>query len=265
MANRRNQYVHATIENIIEHSETMRSFVLDELFYSKPGQFAMVWLPGIDEKPISLSRQNTITVKQVGPWTKKLFEKSEGQYLDIRGPYGNGFPSPQMRPYTLIGGGCGIAPLFYFFANSEICPQSFVLAGKSKKDLIFLDDLEDMIKEQIGLKTEIITATEDGSHGVKGLATDAEIPKWGGNYYLCGPEIMMKKVAEKLVNIGAQPEDIFLSIERYMKCAVGVCGNCSFSGYRVCADGPVFRYDKIKDLPHFNRYHRTKTGELMQK
>jgi dihydroorotate dehydrogenase electron transfer subunit len=143
---------------------------------------------------------------------------------------------------------------------------SFVLAGKSKSDLIFLDDILNMTEKQKGYaKSQIILATEDGSYGKKGLATDVDIPKPGGNYYLCGPEIMMQKVAEKIVREGVSQDKIYLSMERYMKCAVGICGNCSFSGYRVCADGPVFRYDLIKDLPHFSRAHRTRTGELIQK
>jgi len=259
----RNQYEHTRIEDIIEHNENMRSFVFDDLFKSKPGQFAMVWLPGIDEKPISLSGKTRISVKKVGPFTEKLFEKSKGDYLDIRGPYGNGFT--EMGYSTLIGGGCGIAPLAYFFSESKLPFLSFVLAGKTRNELIFLDDLIANEQLKAGNNNCIFTVTEDGSEGKKGLVTDIEIPKAAGNYYICGPEIMMAKVAEKLVSQGADPSKIYLSMERYMKCAMGICGNCSFDGYRVCADGPVFRYDQVKDLPHFNKLHRTRTGELIEK
>ena len=76
---------HVKLEKIIEHSEDIRSFILDANFQSQPGQFTMVWLPGVDEKPISLSAPNMITVKKVGSFTEKLFEKKQGNYLDIRG------------------------------------------------------------------------------------------------------------------------------------------------------------------------------------
>ena len=262
----RNQYYHAHIEEIIEHSEDIRSFVLDIDFEFKPGQFAMVWLPGVDEKPFSLSGRSRITVKKVGPFTERLFEKKK-DYLDIRGPYGNGFPI-DIASNTAIGGGMGIAPLIPLLGFGFPGPNitNFVLAGKNKKDLIFLEDIIKTFEEFSALNPEnIIGVTEDGSYGKKGLVTDVDIPKSERNYYICGPEIMMKKVAEKLVNKGVRSDNIYLSLERYMKCVVGICGNCSFSGYSVCTDGPVFRYDKIRDLPHFNKFNRTRTGELVRK
>jgi dihydroorotate dehydrogenase electron transfer subunit len=216
-----------------------------------------------------LSTENTITVRKVGPFTEKLFEKKKGDQIDIRGPYGNGFPDYHEEAIiNLIGGGCGIAPLFYFLTDSTWHIDSFVMAGKTKSDLIFLNNIEKMMRgrfDQTYLEKTLIPVTEDGSYGQKGLATDIEIPKSDWPYYICGPEVMMAKTAEKLVSQGANPEKIYLSMERYMKCAVGICGNCSFDGYRICADGPVFRYDKVKDLPHFNKLHRTRTGELIEK
>jgi dihydroorotate dehydrogenase electron transfer subunit len=254
-----NQYHHTKIESIIEHSDNVRSFIFDEHLKSKPGQFAMVWLPGVDEKPISLSAPNRITVKKIGPFTEKLFEKAAGSYLDIRGPYGNGFPDVVLN--TAIGGGVGIAPLAHFLGQNYPSVNRFVIAGKTESDLIFLDDLI----QKYGTDN-VTAATEDGSYGEKGLITDIDIPKSDHNYFICGPEIMMKKVAEKLVGDGAAPSRIYLSLERYMKCGGGVCRSCSVSGLSVCSDGPVFRYDKIKDLPHFKEgYHRTRTGELKKK
>jgi len=249
----RNQYRHLRIEKIIEHNERTRSFVLNGNITSNPGQFVMVWLSGIDEKPISLSSVDRITVRNVGPFTAALFEKRKGDYIDIRGPYGNGFNVTGKN--TLIGGGCGIAPLMYLVEKNAA--SGMVLAGRTKSDLIFLDE----IIERIGANN-VIGVTEDGSYGIKGLATDASIPRAEHHYYMCGPEIMMKKIGEKLSNEGVDPSFIYLSMERYMKCAIKECGNCSFSGYSVCSDGPVFRYDMVKDLPHFNEKHRTRTGEL---
>lgn len=273
---KRNQYVHTCIEDIIEHKDDVRSFILvDPFSNSYAGQFAMVWLPGVNEKPISFSAPHMITVRKVGPWSEKLFEKKKGQYLDIRGPYGNGFPL--IGSSTLIGGGCGIPPLFYMFANSKIRGLSFVLAGKTKEELLFLDRIVRKAEESKHYPGgKVIAVTDDGSYGEKGVAAEADIPRSHGNYLLCGPEIMMKTVAERLVNKGVRSSDgegekwekidasrIYLSMERYMKCGVGICGNCSFSGERVCADGPVFRYDQISSLPHFNEFGRSRTGEIV--
>jgi dihydroorotate dehydrogenase electron transfer subunit len=270
MIGRRNQYHHVRLEKIIEYGQDFRTFRFNHLpFRSSPGQFVMVWLPGVDEKPFSLSTSETITVKKVGPFTEKLFEKKKGDYLDVRGPYGNGFPEVhECNIINLIGGGCGIAPLFYFMTDSTWHINRFVMAGKTKSDLIFLSGIERMLGDRFDqsyLDKTLIPVTEDGSYGEKGLATDVDIPKSDYPYYICGPEIMMAKVAEKLVEQGVKPSKIYLSMERYMKCAMGICGECSFDGYRVCADGPVFTYDKVKDLPHFNRMHRTRTGELVEK
>jgi len=256
----RNQFVHSKIEDIIEHKEDVRSFVLEDLFDSEPGQFAMVWLPGVDEKPISLSAKNRITIRKVGPATEKMFEKKKGDYLDIRGPYGNGFP--QFGFSTLIGGGCGIPPLAYLFSKRSVPGLSFVLAGKNKEELLFLDEIIDIAdNDRHHRNNNIVAITDDGSYGDKGYAVDADIPE-GSKYSICGPETMMKSVADKLVEEGVAAENIYLIMERYMKCAVGICGNCSFDGYRVCSDGPVFRYDTVKDLPHFNDFGRTRTGEI---
>jgi len=261
-------YFHSEIQKIIEHSENTRSFILDTSLNFNPGQFVMAWIPGFDEKPFSLSGKNMITVKKIGPFTEELFKKSKG-YLDIRGPYGNGFPN--IGGNTAIGGGSGIASLISLLALDETdCDTSltgFVLAGKTKSDLIFLEEISKTFEESCITdysSENIIAVTEDGSYGIKGLLTDAEIPIAKNNYYICGPEIMMKNTAEKLVKEGIDSKKIYLSIERYMKCGIGLCGNCSFSGYRVCTDGPVFNYSKIKDLPHFNKQKRIRTGELIK-
>ena len=126
---------------------------------------------------------------------------------------------------------------------------------RSKTDVLFLNDFINLAKKN---NIELNIFTEDGSFGKKGMIIDTD-EKFSDkyNYAVCGPERMIKAVADK-INIPAQT---YVSIERYMKCAVGLCGNCSFSGYRVCVDGPVFSYDAVKDLPHFCSKKRTRTGD----
>lgn len=244
---------HVRIEQIIEHSANERTFVFDKSFGIKAGQFAMVWLPGIDEKPFSYSGKNSITVKKLGPFTEQLFKKKEGDYIDIRGPYGNSFPEKSQT--TAIAGGCGIAPLRQLILDGYV--KNLVMACKTRDSLLFLDEFEELYKK--GTIKNLITLTEDGSFGKKGIATDVAIPE-AELYVLCGPERMMQAVAEKI----NAPEKIYLSLERYMKCAVGLCGTCSFSGYRVCVDGPVFSYEQIQDMPHFAKLKRIKSGELVK-
>jgi len=248
-------YNHVKIERIEEHSEDIRSFVFNPVFNnSKPGQFVMVWLPGIDEKPFSLSDKGRITVRRIGEFTEELFKKNDG-YLDIRGPYGNCFPN-DVRDNVAIGGGCGVAPLMSLMNVPFV--SDFVLAGKTEDELIFLNDIERKLGENI------VCVTEDGSCGLEGVVTDVKIPRTENNYYVCGPEKMMKAIGEKLVKEGVEEDKIYLMIERYMKCAVGLCGNCSFDGYRVCVDGPVFRYDVVRDLSHFGELRRNRTGKLVE-
>jgi dihydroorotate dehydrogenase electron transfer subunit len=270
------QYYRTRIRDITRHGPNIQTFTLDlQLEGSKPGQFIMVPLDGldtkegVDEKPFSLSGLDRFTVRRIGPFTQKLFEKQVGDHLRVRGPYGSGtFPIGSGN--IAIGGGCGIAPLAFYLQQHQFPTllDGMVLAAKTKDELAFVDEAVRYFRWQ-GLDGRLIVMTEDGSLGNRGLVTDAQIPP-GKRYLVCGPEPMMANVAENLVRNGVASSDIFLSLERYMKCAIGICGECSFSGYRVCSDGPVFTYQTIleaskltPELNHFNRFHRTRTGELV--
>ena len=253
----KDKYKCVKIVKIINHNEFNKTFVFDYSFdeaYS--GQFAMVWLPGVDEKPISFSSKNEITIKNVGPFTEKTFELKEGDKLWLRGPYGKGYLTLD-KQYYVFGGGCGIAPLKFFITENIEKIKSIYLGCRSKTDVLFLDEFINLAEQN---DIELNIFTEDGSFGKKGMIIDTDeefSDKY--NYAVCGPERMIKAVGDK-INI---PNQTYVSIERYMKCAVGLCGECSFSGYRVCVDGPVFRYDIVKDLPHFCSKRRTRTGELV--
>ena len=242
------------ITEIIEHNENNRTFMLDDSLFPNPGQFSMVWIPEFnDEKPFSFSGRNHITVRKVGPFTEKMFTLKPGDTLYLRGPYGNHFPKDQIG--SIVGGGCGIAPLYFLFEEGKRDMTSVVLAGKTKSDILFLDDFVEGCKEHI-VRLEVMT--EDGSFGKQGIATDADIGTLLPDLAICGPEKMMQAVAEKW----GSPQHVWVSVERYMKCAVGVCGACSFSGYRICVDGPVFPYEVVEKLPHWGNVARDMTGEL---
>ena len=207
-----------------------------------PGQFIMAWLPGLGEKPFTLSYPNAITVKRAGPFTERLAALEPGESFGLRGPLGKGYPF--LRRPALIGGGVGIAELRLLALASE--KPTFVLGGRTAEEILFLDEFQ-----RLG---PVHVATEDGSLGAKGLVTSL-LPVHATAYALCGPERMMAACLDVL-----PPERTYLAIERYMKCAVGLCGQCTCSGWRVCVDGPVFLGSRVREMEDFGRRRRAKSG-----
>jgi dihydroorotate dehydrogenase electron transfer subunit len=228
----------------------------------KPGQFFMVWIPGIDEIPMSVSynqnKKKGITFKRVGEATKALFNLKKKDNIGIRGPYGNGFYIEGKNP-LFIGGGSGIAtiaPAVKAFVDKQI-NTSVVLCAKNKKELFF----EKRIKSY---GSEVYMTTEDGSKGYKGLATDLAEDLISKNNYdsiiTCGPELMMKKLYILSENIAFQA-----SLERYMKCGFGICGQCCVGeGLRVCVEGPVFKSDMLNIIEDFGVFKRDASGSRIK-
>lgn len=248
------------IRSVVKNSANVRTLLFDGDFRATPGQFVMVWLPGVDEKPISVSHDNGLTVKKAGPFTEKMFELVEDDILSIRGPYGNGFPRALYHhDLTIVGGGIGIAPLRLLAENRRRPDFSgkpeILFGGKTADDIIFKSELRKYGKLKV--------ATEDGSLDYKGLVTDLIEPDENALYAVCGPEPMQKATAEKITRKTDKPENIYLCLERNMKCGTGLCGSCSCDGYRVCVDGPVFKYSDLLDNRHFGVKRREKTGQLM--
>ncbi len=246
-------YEHYKITDIVDEANNVKTFVLDKKILAKPGQFVMLWLPGVSEKPFSLSSDNAITVKRLGVFTERLFKMGIGNELFIRGPYGNSFLdfAKEGNKY-LIAGGTGAAPLSFFAEWLNENP-TVLLGARTKDELIF----ERRFKG-------VLASTDDGSHGIKGMVTDLfnEIKiKNNSQFFICGPEKMMAAAVGKALE-HTQEENIILSLERYMKCGHGICGNCEIGGLRVCVDGPVFSYSSIKDNEHFGKFKRSKTGRL---
>ena len=235
--------------------------------FATPGQFAMVWIPGNHEAPMSLSEMNgngsaSITVKDVGPGSHLLYRKKPGEVIGIRGPYGNGF-SQKGSSVLLVGGGTGLAPLMPLAEN--FCKKNveinLVMAASSEKTLPFLSRANNLSKNY-NLKTYFVT--QDGSLGHKGIATDILPRILSSNsfdaVYTCGPELMMRKVFEAADSCGIFVE---ACIERFMKCAVGICGACSIGKYLVCKDGPVFNLDNLKEvIDEFGIKRRNHLGRL---
>jgi len=208
-----------------------------------PGQFVMVYVPGLEEVPMSLSTIRpdglvSITVKAVGPTTRALSELGPGSRLGIRGPFGRGFRLEGRRP-LLVGAGTGAAPvmpLAELMASSGLEP-TLILAAKTGREILFLERAQRALGQRA-----VEVATEDGSMGFKGLATElaGELLSTGqyDALFACGREPMLVELLGMALEAGLG--HVQLSLERLVKCGMGLCGHCSLGPYRVCADGPVF-------------------------
>jgi len=250
------------IEKVVDEAKDIKTFILRHNLQAKPGQFVLVWIPRIDEKPFSISFQDNerigITVFGIGPFTKKFNRLSTGDKIGIKGPYGNPF-SIEGENIVLVGGGCGSASLAFLADELKKAGKNitFIIGAKSKQHVLY----EERMKIS-DIKT--IITTDDGSTGIKGFTTDVllDLIKEKGNIdmvYTCGPELMMKKVLEicSKNNIPAQ-----FSLERYMKCGIGICGQCCVddTGIRVCKEGPVLTKDQVNKIKEFGKYHRDASG-----
>lgn len=247
----------ARIEN---EAKDVKTFYFHYKLDASPGQFIMVTDYENGEKPFSLSicelDHFAITVKKVGKFTNQLFQKKCGDYLSIRGPYGSSFFMSKKK-VMLVGGGCAV-PTLYFLSKrllSNGADVTLINGAKTKDELIFVDKF-------CSLPIQKYFVTDDGSFGEK-LTTvqkSEEILKID-NFsfvYASGPELMLFTLKDKLKKMNYE----FL-LERYMKCAIGVCGSCTIDplGIRMCVEGPVLNRDKIEKLTEFGHYHRDAKGK----
>jgi dihydroorotate dehydrogenase electron transfer subunit len=240
--------------NILEikaESPTVKSFTMKDRLCAKakPGQFIMLWVPGVDEIPLSVLHAGdgevTVSVKHVGDATRHLHEMKIGDRVGVRGPFGTSFTETTDKA-LLVGGGTGTAPLLFLAkrlaAKAELL--SFVVGAKTKAELIFHEDLGNVCSAEA-----VIATTDDGSFGMQCLATEPlENLIKQQNYdmiYTCGPEPMMRKVfdlaEERKIPVEA-------SLERLMRCGIGLCGSCVIGKYRVCRDGPVFSSSMLREV-----------------
>jgi len=218
---------------------------------AKPGQFLMLWIPGIDEIPLSILGVSddglvSVLVRKSGEATSALIQMRKGDTIGVRGPFGRSF-TVQEGNLLLVGGGTGIAPLL--FLTHRVKNQEgivFVMGAKDDQELTFKSELEELSNRG---DLRFIATTEDGSYGIKGLCTVPLRQVLAKEKFVlictCGPELMMRAVfdlAEEFnVNIEA-------SMERLMRCAIGLCGSCTIGKYQVCRDGPVFNVTQLREI-----------------
>jgi anaerobic sulfite reductase subunit B len=229
----------------------------------EPGQFVQVSIPGFGEAPISICSDSEefikLNIREVGNVTRSLSKLKKDDTIFIRGPYGKAYPMQLLKGNNIIiiGGGCGVAPLKGVIDYIENHRQDYkdiylILGYKSENDIIFKKDVDKWCKKYHVELT--LDKKADGHvcyHAKQGLVTDAlknlNITNENKVVFICGPPVMVKPVIDTLKEKGFNDDQIFISAERLMYCAMGVCCHCMIHGKFTCVDGPVFRYDKIKD------------------
>ncbi len=233
----------------------------------EPGQFVMVSVPGVGEAPISVtsspSRSNgtfELCVRRVGDVTNALHRMEPGAYVGIRGPFGHGFPIEQMRGKDLLfaPGGLGLAPLRSLINQVLDERGSFgrviILYGaKRPSELLFRDELEEWAaRDDVEFHVTVDRGDEtwEGHIGViTTLFPLVTVDPRNTVAVTCGPPIMYRFVIMEMLGKGIPETQIYLSLERRMKCGVGKCGHCQINDLYCCQDGPVFTYAQIKNVP----------------
>lgn len=230
----------------------------------KPGQFNMLYVPGFGEAAISISSgvekapRLSHTFRVVGNVTRALSQLKEGEQVGIRGPFGNPWPTEQLlgKDVIVVAGGIGLAPLrpvieFLLHDRDKYGSIKLVYGAKSPNELLFQQDYSRWETDGLELEVTVDRGTPQWQ-GHIGVVTEIMRPFSGDprntRLLACGPEIMMRFVAREALALGVSPSHIYLSIERNMKCAMGMCGVCQFGPEFVCKDGPVFSYDRIEAL-----------------
>lgn len=232
----------------------------------QPGQFNMLYLPGCGEAAISLSGAPTCdgndlihTIRFVGRVTHSIARMRVGDQIGVRGPFGTAWPLEACsgNDVVILSGGIGLAPLrpaiYHILANRSQFGRVVLLHGARSPDLLlYADQLNAWGSQGIEVQTTVDRADSlwQGTVGVVPLLLDrlSGLHTHKTQVITCGPEVMMHYSALSALKRGIPEQSIWLSIERNMQCAVGLCGHCQVGSIFVCRDGPVFRYDRIKNL-----------------
>jgi NAD(P)H-flavin reductase len=229
-----------------------------------PGQFAMLYVFGVGEVPVSVSgeldRDHLVhTIRAVGTVTEPLCRLNPGHFVGVRGPFGNSWPigAARGRDIVIVAGGIGLAPLrpviYHVLAEREHYGRVVVAyGGRSAAELLYVDELEHW-RGRFDVELQVtVDSAAGGWRGRVGVVTEliprGEFEPGNAAAFVCGPEVMMRFTVAALRDAGVPGEFIHLSMERSMKCAIGHCGHCQLRENFICKDGPVFRSDVIEPL-----------------
>ena len=253
------------LERIVEETPSIRSFWFSDasLHDAKPGQFAMVWVPGVDEVPMSVlavrgESEAGVVIKKGGPVSAALWQKKPGDKLWVRGPYGNPYSVGHHHRLLVVGGGTGLVPLVSLLVHFRGREVTLITGARTANELLFKEWL---IRDSREHNFRLIFATDDGSYGEKNqvpAVAEAVLQKDRFDaIYTCGPEPMMKKMYDLAVQTHCH---IQVSLERVFKCGFGICAACVIGPYLVCRDGPVFSERELSGMPEFGHTRRDLSG-----
>ena len=231
----------------------------------RPGQFNMLYLPGVGEVAISISGNpqdlSTVphTIRAAGNVTHALARWGAGAAIGVRGPFGSSWPMDQCRgkDVLLVAGGIGLAPLrpaiYELLSRRDQFGELTLLYGAREPDgLLYRDEFDDWSNAGLDVQTTVDRAhvAWTGNVGVVTLLLD-RLPLTRPDDTLlltCGPEVMMWYTVHAALRRGLAPQSVYVSLERNMNCAIGLCGHCQFGPEFLCKDGPVFRYDRVAPI-----------------
>lgn len=257
----------ATLIDIKEETPNIKTFTFrpDEPFAFTTGQFVQLTLPGIGEAPFTpssnpeIKEKLDITIMKAGRVTTALHGLKPGLKFGLRGPYGKGYPLDEFKnkEILIVGGGVGLAPLrslllALFNKLGGYKKILFRYGARTSNDMVYKQLIPEWQKKD---KVDLVTTVDVGSpewKGNVGLVTtilkDLPMEIENNVAIVCGPPIMMKFVTLRLLDLGFNPGQIYLSMEKNMSCGLGQCGHCRCGRYYVCKDGPVMIYEDIKDV-----------------
>jgi len=269
----------AIIREIIHENAQIATFRLELAsksipFTFQPGQFLMLSVPHCGEAAISISSAPNIlplidlSIRRAGELTTAIHAMKQGDQLGIRGPFGKPFPMDEFanRDLLFVAGGIGLAPLksvidhcLFQSGLEEDAVKSITLlyGSRSPSDIAFTQAIK-LWRDQGVTILETVDVSDDSWKGNVGLVTEllddltlADNTKT----LVCGPPVMIRFVIERLQSLGCKDKSIFTTLERHMKCGMGLCGHCHLDGKLVCLDGPVFSVSQLKtmDVMEFSR------------
>ena len=255
------------VEN--DNTRSYRVQIVDEglrrLYHWWPGQFNMLYVPGVGEAAISISSDPADeqvlehTVRIVGSVTRALDRVGVGGLIGLRGPFGQGWPLESLDGHdvAMMAGGIGLAPLrpviYWLLQNRDRCNRLVLLYGcRSPEDRPYIDDLATWNRDpaiDVLVTVDNATAGWEGPVGVvTNLLKRVKVNAQRTMVMVCGPKMLNRVAASTFLQLHVPPEQVFVSLERNMNCGFGRCGHCQYGAKFICTDGPVFRFTEIADI-----------------